>query len=294
MRILPALALAVATALAQPPGDAGVGIDMRNVRLHVSDDTVLEVAWLHGRLRPTKAGETPVFDNQQSFSMEIEDGEIAIDASGLTALVNRAFDYQGSSLTNLRISFENGLLVQHGTLKKGVHVPFTVRASVAATADGRMTIHPEKVTAAGIPSTKLLDLFGVELADIIKSRPDRGIVLQDNDMVLTPARMLPPPETQGRLTRAFVRGDRLVQVFGKGAAARAGAPRGNYVWFRGGTIRFGKLTMSDADLELVDSDPKDPFDFFPARYNRQLVAGYSKNTPKLGLRTYMPDYADLK
>src|SRR4051795_10445149 len=107
MRILPALALAVATALAQPPGDAGVGIDMRNVRLHVSDDTVLEVAWLHGRLRPTKAGETPVFDNQQSFSMEIEDGEIAIDASGLTVLLNRAVDYQVSALNNLTQSSQH-------------------------------------------------------------------------------------------------------------------------------------------------------------------------------------------
>jgi hypothetical protein len=25
-----------------------------------------------------------------------------------------------------------------------------------------------------------------------------------------------------------------------------------------------------------------------------LVAGYSKNTPQLGLKTYMPDYDDLK
>jgi hypothetical protein len=41
-------------------------------------------------------------------------------------------------------------------------------------------------------------------------------------------------------------------------------------------------------------DQKDPFDFFSARYNRQLVAGYSKTTPQLGLRTYVPDYGDLK
>ncbi len=52
--------------------------------------------------------------------------------------------------------------------------------------------------------------------------------------------------------------------------------------------------MTGADLQLIDEDPKDSFDFFPARYNRQLVAGYSKNTPSGGLRTYMPDYADLE
>ena len=31
--------------------------------------------------------------------------------------------------------------------------------------------------------------------------------------------------------------------------------------------------MSDADLQLVDADPADPFDFYPNKYLAQLVAG---------------------
>ena len=60
--------------------------------------------------------------------------------------------------------------------------------------------------------------------------------------------------------------------------------------YRGGTLRFGKLTMSDTDMQLIDADPRDPFDFSPEHYQRQLVAGYSKNTPEGGLRVHMPDY----
>ncbi|HEY7058327.1 MAG TPA: hypothetical protein VH458_17470 [Vicinamibacterales bacterium] len=273
--------------------DGSVGFDLRNVRLHVSDDAVLEVTWLHGMLHPQRAGQVPVFDDQTSFRIEIQDAEVAIDPASLTALVNRAFEYKGSSLSNLRVSFENGNLVQRGTLHKGISVPFTVTASVGVTPDGLMRIHPEKVKAAGIPSTKLLSMFGVELDDIIKSRPDRGVTLRDNDMLLTPSKILPPPETGGRLAKVFIRGNRLVQVFGRGATATPRSPLGNYIWFRGGTIRFGKLTMSDADLRLIDTHPSDPFDFFSARYVKQLVAGYSKNTPEGGLRTYMPDYATL-
>jgi hypothetical protein len=52
--------------------------------------------------------------------------------------------------------------------------------------------------------------------------------------------------------------------------------------------------MSDADLKLIDMDAKDPFDFYSAKYSEQLVAGYSKNTPQQALRTYMPDFNDLK
>jgi hypothetical protein len=285
--------ITAAAVAAAPSSDGSVGFDMRNVRLHVSDDAVLEVAWLHGKLQPKKPGQPPVFDDQGSFRLEIADAEIAIDPASLSALVNRAFDYKGSSLSNLRVSFENGLMVQRGTLHKGLSVPFTVTASVSVTSDGLMKIHPEKVKAAGIPSTKLLGLLGLELADIIKSRPDRGVVLRDNDMFLTPSKMLPPPETVGRLSKVFVRGNRLVQQFGRGAATMPRSPRGNYIWFRGGTIRFGKLTMTDADLQLIDMHPADPFDFYSAKYEVQLVAGYSRNTKQQGLRTFMPDYATV-
>ena len=283
----------IALLLSQPAKPAAtVGIEMRNVRLHVADDAILDIRWLSGRLRSLSA-QPPVFDDQHSFVMEIEDGEMAVDASSLSALVNRAFDYKGAALSNLRVNFENGRLVQHGTLKKGISVPFSIAASVAATSDGLLNVHPIKVKTAGIPTAKLMSLFGVELDDILKSRPDRGITFRDNDLFLDVGRMLPAPVTRGKLTKAVVRGDRLVQVFGRGAAAAA-AGRGNYIWFRGGTIRFGKLTMSETDLKLIDSDPKDPFDFYSARYNQQLVAGYSKNTPDHALRTYMPDFNDLQ
>lgn len=279
--------------LAQPsqPAAPPVGIEMRNVSLHVASDAVIEVKWLSGRLRSASA-HPPVFDDQNSFAIEVEDGEVAIDASSLTALVTRAFDYKGAALSNLQLSFEEGHLVQRGKLKKGISVPFSIVAEVSATADGLLKVHPLKVKTAGIPTAKLMSIFGVELDDLLKSRPDRGIVFRDNDLFLDAARMMPAPHLKGRLSKAYVRADRLVQVFGKGAAAAA-RQSGNYIWFRGRSIRFGRLTMSDADLKLIDMDPRDPFDFYSERYNEQLVAGYSKNTPDHALRTYMPDYSDL-
>src|SRR6476660_9336996 len=287
------LAILGALLLSQPAEPAApVGIEMRNVKLHVADDAIMDVKWLSGRLRSLSSN-PPVFDDQHSFVMEIDDGEMAMDASSLSALVNRAFEYKGAALSNLRVSFEDGRLMQRGTLKKGISVPFSIAASVAATSDGLLNVHPLKVKTAGIPTARLMSLFGVELDDILKSRPDRGIMFRDNDLFLDVGRMLPAPATRGKLTKAMVRGDRLVQVFGRGAAASAGG-RGNYIWFHGGTIRFGKLTMTEADLKLIDMDPRDPFDFYSAKYNEQLVAGYSKNTIDHALRTYMPDFNDIQ
>jgi len=51
--------------------------------------------------------------------------------------------------------------------------------------------------------------------------------------------------------------------------------------------------MEDADLQIVDADPSDPFDFSLANINRQLVAGSSRNQTDFGLVTTMPDYGDV-
>ena len=67
-------------------------------------------------------------------------------------------------------------------------------------------------------------------------------------------------------------------------------PAANYMFFGEGVLRFGKPTMHDTDLLIVDARPTDPFDFFLDHYNAQLVAGYSRNTADHGLVVTMPDY----
>jgi hypothetical protein len=47
--------------------------------------------------------------------------------------------------------------------------------------------------------------------------------------------------------------------------------------------------MQDTDLQIVDAAPDDPFRFDLSQYARQLVAGYSKTMPDLGLVSFMPD-----
>ena len=48
--------------------------------------------------------------------------------------------------------------------------------------------------------------------------------------------------------------------------------------------------MNNVDMQLIDADATDPFEFFPDYYTVQLVAGYSKMTASEGLRVYMPAY----
>jgi len=91
-----------------------------------------------------------------------------------------------------------------------------------------------------------------------------------------------------------VDGDRLIQRFGGAKDAHAieprGVERGNTMTFRGGVLRFGRLTMEPTDLTLVDADPKDPFLFSLGDYEKHLVAGYSRTLADGSLVTVMPDY----
>jgi hypothetical protein len=273
-----------------------VAIEMRNVRLHPAAGVVLDVAKLRGRLVPTK-GSLPVFDDQQSFYIDVDGAALSLDAASVTALVNHVFAYEGSPLSDLEVEFPERRIEQRGKLRKGIPIPFTVEADVVAS-DGDVRLHPVKVRAAGLPSTKVMDLFGIELDDLIRVRAGRGIRIRDNDLYLTPSRMLTAPEVRGRVSAARVEDGRLWLNLGSadriGASDAKGArAEGNFIWFRGGRIRFGRLTMHDADLRLIDADPGDAFDFNAALYNEQLVAGYSRNTPSGALRTYMPDHDDL-
>jgi hypothetical protein len=275
------------------------GIDMRNVLLNVADGIVLRVRTLDGELVSRAPGKPPIFDDAGSYVLRMKSAEIGMDTPSLNALMARVFT-KGSPIKDLKLTIENGQIKQTGKLHKGVDVPFSMTAAVSATSDGRIRLHATALKAVGIPVKGMLDLFGVDLDNLMKMPGQRGLQVEGDDILLSPAAILPPPATEGKVKDVRVAGDRLEMVMvgdakppGRPATLPAPSAR-NYLYFHGGNIRFGKLTMNDADLQLVDADPADPFDFYPNKYLAQLVAGYSKTTQRGGLRVMMPDYGDLK
>jgi hypothetical protein len=209
---------------------------------------------------------------------------------------NYVFSAADAPLKKLKIEIEGNELKQSGVLVKGLPVPFHLRASIGATPDGKIRLHPTSMRAAGFLSKRVLDFFGLELERLVKVNAATGVTIDGDDLLLDPERLLPPPRIKGRLKRTWIENGVVVQQFGapiKHPLTPSSGRFVNYMYYRGGTLRFGKLTMVDTDMVLVDADPKDPFDFSPEKYNDQLVAGYSKNTPSRGLIVYMPDLADL-
>jgi hypothetical protein len=266
---------------------------MVNVNIRLDSDLILQIRHLSGRFVPTKAGQPPTFDDKLSYIVDIDSAVVAVSMGSMTHAMNvYIFGEPDAPLKNLELSAaEGGQIKQKGTLRKGPGIPFEMTGTMSPTPDGKIRIHPTKMRAAHLPVKGLIKLFGLDMAKLINTKKTRGLTVDGEDMILDATEALPPPKMRGRITSVQIQGDEIIQTFGvPKETPPAKGPASNYMAYRGGILKFGKLTMHDADMRLIDTEPKDPFDFFPDHYNEQLVAGYSKTTASGGLLVYMPDY----
>jgi hypothetical protein len=274
------------------PEEAETQVEFVNVNIHLDPVLVLHIRHLTGKFLPTRKGQPPTFDDKLSYIVAIDSAEVGVSMASMTYAMNTyVFGDPDAPLKNLRLSRQGSQIKQSGTLKKGIGIPFEMVGTMSATPDGKIRIHPTRMKAAHLPVNGLMKLFGLDMAKMINTRNTKGFTVDDNDVILDPTLMLPPPKMRGRITAIRVQDDEIIQTFGKEKAGlAAGSRHCNYIAYRGGVVRFGRLTMIDADMRLIDADPSDPFDFFPDHYNDQLVAGYSKTTASGGLLVYVPDY----
>ena len=273
--------------------ESAVEIQMRNVDFRLAPDIDLEVRTLRGRLKRTKPDRPVTFDDPESFVVEVDTGEVAITAANLSALLNSyVFAYPKAPIKNIQVSIKGSRLSQKGTLHKGVDLPFEIEGPVSSTPDGDIRLHAEKIKSAGIPFKGLLHLFGADLSKLINENAGRGAKIEGDDIILSPRGITPPPHLEGHVAQVNVKNGRIIQIFD---SSRHSAPllppvkTEAYIYHRGGVLRFGKLIMEGADLEIVGDQTKGLFCFFLREYKKQLIAGYSKNTPADGLIVHMAD-----
>jgi len=270
---------------------------MRNVWFHIDQDAYLDIHTLRGEMVSKTPGAPLNFDNKTSFVLKVDTGTIGMRSASLDVLMNRyIFGYPNPPLRNLHVEPSGKQLKQSGIIHKIVDIPFTMWADVSAS-NGMIRIHPTKIDICGINGIGLLKAVGMTMEKMLKLPKERGISAQGNDLLLDPNHALPPPQVELHLVDVRIEGDELVQIFDAGRhlpeLVLPHPEEKNTMYYRGGTLRMGKLLMIDADMQVVDTDPSDPFDFMIDRYNDQLVAGFTRNQPNYGLFVFMRDFDDL-
>jgi hypothetical protein len=291
---------ATSTSAATANRDSILWIEMQNVDLHINPRNAMRIRSLRGEVL-TKPGTIAWLDDATSFRIRATSGVVALDGDAISALMNDvAFNYPGAPITNLRVTIENGSLVQRGTLHKGVAIPFQMWSVPTMQPDGRLKLHPDRLKILGVNGLSLMHALGLHLDNMMNLSKAHGVSVKGDDLYLDPLAIIPPPVVEGKLKSVRIEGAYLVQEFFHaaddtifGSFVRVAPDARNFVYFRGGTLRFGRLTMTDTDLLIGDTDEHDPLDLYFTEYNRQLVAGHTSNLPNLGLRTWMVDFGDL-
>jgi hypothetical protein len=277
----------------QQPGGA-VHVQMHDVMYHYADNVAVHIRQLAGELVPQK-GAMPVFDDKNSFTLHVTAAEMAIASDAMANVLNQyVFSSKDAPIKDVSLSIEKGRLKIKGKLHKKGDISFETESSLSATPDGKIRLHSEKVRALHLPVKGLMDLFGIEIADLIKTGKVRGVKAEKDDLILDPEQALPAPHISGRITQVRLEGNNIVEIFGAPTTYKwAQVPARNYMAYQGNRLKFGKLTMENTDMVLIDPDPRDPFDFYLDHYKDQLVAVYTKTTPAFGLRVFMVDYSKV-
>jgi hypothetical protein len=249
------------------------------------------VRWLDGSLARARHDINPSFDRPDSFALDIHTGVIRANIGDIGHYLNSAL--VGSPINNVTLLADGPNLKLTGILHKVVPLPIQVIASVSATED-RVRVHIMKIDLLKLPMMRLLDLFHVSAADLVKSKVD-GVEIEGNDLLLDTRKLLPPPHISGHLTRVLVDSPDIQATFGNAAqdVERVELWR-NFFSLKGGTIDFGRLTMHPVDITIIDISSNPWFDFDLVNYREQFGGGYTRMTADSALQIFIPDRRDIR
>lgn len=280
--------------LAPLPTGKGVKAEMHNVIFRLIPNAGAHLETLSGELWPTGKNEMPVFDDKSSFEVRVNSGRVSFTPEALSVVMNDyVFARPDAPMKELQVTIQGGKLHIKGKLHAKGDLPFETIGTLSVDPDGRLRVRTEKVKALHLSVKKVMNVFGIELASLLNSSKIPGISVDKDDLIMDLSELLPPPHIRGKVSVVQVTGNSILIMFGDGGTSASSEEKGNYMQFEGNRVQFGKITMNNTDLTILDMDPGDPLDWSQDSYREQLVQGYAKVKENFGLRAYVKDYSKL-
>ncbi len=251
------------------------------------------VRWIRGRMVRTQRDRVPDLDVPESFVLEIEKGMVDAKLSDIAEFINSG-QRGDPPLKDMKVENHDGIVQINGTAHKGVSVPVRLDAELTPLPDGRLKLHVKKLNVLKVPVKGLFGLFHLKLDDLMPKTTVPGMQASGDDIYLDTQKLLPPPHIHGHITSVQLLNDRARVIYGGVTETEEElAQWHNFLRLSGGTVSFGKLTMRDADLTLVDAGNDAWFDLDLTNYQTQLIYGTMRTTAQAGVEAYMPDLDHL-
>jgi hypothetical protein len=265
-----------------------------NLMLRKGPNFRIYVRWLNGEMVRTNKNANPSFDDPESFVLEVQRGIIHANIGDISNYLNSGA-VAGSPLSNISLTGNGHQVSVHGTIHK-LHIPLPIGldGTISPAPGGRIHLHVDKLSVLKLPVKGLLGDFHVSIADLMGKTAVAGIDASENDLYFDTQKLLPAPHIHGILTRVQVKNPDIEVMYGD---AQNDATRTeewhNFLALKGGSVDFGKLTMHNVDLIMIDASKDAWFDLDLVNYQAQVVNGYTRVTPQAGLEIFMPDLDDL-
>lgn len=289
---------------AVPSGAMGTDLLMQNVRFCWSKQICINTNRLAAKVVPVTEKAEVNFDHLTGFMVQVNHATVQISPQTLQGMFNESvFNYPGSNLRDLRVTTAQAGGATHvklgGALKYlFLWVPFEMDTNLAVDRKtNTLVIAVNDLEVFGlIPATWLIEFKPFNLEKLLTLPPNKHLIVRQNLMMVKPFGLFPPPRVNGTISNITVTPKRISLSFSgpvKPFQPMPDASAKNFIYLEGGSTRFGRLGMINSQIQVVDQNPANLFQFSLLNYQDYLPKSTVQLQPNGSVKVTMADHGNL-
>ncbi|MEW5058073.1 MAG: hypothetical protein AB1Y25_10640 [Cycloclasticus sp.] len=262
-------------------GADNVSIYIQNVNFDIVENIGFYVENLAASLEPKVAGQPVIFDDVESFTINVHSGSVVLSEQVIADLFNQhILDYWPRPMNDLKVKARDGYLEVEADIKlwswfPGFWLPADLGGKIVLADDNKLVYEIDDVRLFGIPLFGLLNTLYIDL-DLLLSVDRKGATLVDSVLILDHTAVFPPPSLMGRIETTFIDKDGLHLTFAANEAATFNQPTvesDSYIWMQSGDPRLFDIVVNNGTIQVVADDTSKPLRFNLYDYRTQVAGG---------------------
>jgi len=262
-------------------GADNVSIYIQNVNFDIVENIGFYVEELSATLEPKVAGNPVIFDDVESFTINVHKGSVILSPQVIADLFNQhILDYWPRPMNELTVKVRDDYLEVVGGIKlwswfPGFWLPADLGGSIVLSDDNKLVYEIDDVRLFGIPLFGLLSTLSIDL-DLLLSVDRQGATLVDSTLILDHTAVFPPPTLMGKIASTFIDEDGLHLTFAVNEAASFNQPTvksDSYIWMQSGDPRLFDIVVNNGTVQVISDDASKPLRFNLYDYRKQVAGG---------------------
>jgi len=262
-------------------GADNVSIYIQNVNFDIVENIGFYVEELAASLEPKIPGNPVVFDDVESFTINVHKGSVVLSPQVIADLFNQhILDYWPRPMNDLKVKAREGYLEVEADIKlwswfPGFWLPADLGGKIVLSDDNKLVYEIDDVRLFGIPLYGLLNTLYIDL-DLLLSVDRQGATLVDSVLILDHTAVFPPPSLMGEIASTFIDKDGLHLTFAANEAASFNQPTvksDSYIWMQSGDPRLFDIVVNNGTIQVISDDTSKPLRFNLYDYRKQVAGG---------------------